>query len=99
MARKKGHGGGGGGGHDGAGGMRWLLTYADMITLLLALFVMLFAMSTVDAAKFQAISAALSAAFGLPGNPALLNGGGSVGSKPIVFPTSQVQVTQIKNKL
>lgn len=30
-------------GHDGAGGMRWLLTYSDMITLLLALFIVLFA--------------------------------------------------------
>jgi chemotaxis protein MotB len=98
MARKK-HGGGGGGGHDGAGGMRWLLTYADMITLLLALFVMLFAMSAVDSAKFQSVAAALSAAFGMPGNPALLNGGGSVGSKPIVFPSSQLQVTRIKDKL
>ena len=31
-----------------AGMMRWLLTYADMITLLLALFVVLFAMSSIS---------------------------------------------------
>lgn len=31
---------------------RWLLTYADMITLLLALFVVLFAMSTINVKKF-----------------------------------------------
>jgi chemotaxis protein MotB len=79
--------------------MRWLLTYADMITLLLALFVMLYAMSSVDSAKFQSVAAALSATFGLQGNPALLNGGGSTGSKPIVFPASQLQLTTIKNKL
>ena len=31
---------------------RWLLTYSDMITLLLALFVVLFALSTINRAKF-----------------------------------------------
>jgi chemotaxis protein MotB len=35
-------------------GERWLLTYADMITLLLALFIVLFAMSTIDSVKFAA---------------------------------------------
>jgi chemotaxis protein MotB len=36
-----------------AGMMRWLLTYADMITLMLALFIILFAMSTISKVKFQ----------------------------------------------
>lgn len=31
---------------------RWLLTYSDMITLLLALFMILYSMSTIDAKKF-----------------------------------------------
>lgn len=36
-----------------SGGMeRWLLTYSDMITLLLALFIVLFAMSTINLRKF-----------------------------------------------
>ncbi|MBU0701339.1 OmpA family protein [bacterium] len=39
--KKKGGGAGGGGGHDTAGGLRWLLTYADMITLLLGVFIIL----------------------------------------------------------
>ncbi|MDI6781362.1 MAG: flagellar motor protein MotB [bacterium] len=39
--KKKGGAGGGGGGHDTAGGLRWLLTYADMITLLLGVFIIL----------------------------------------------------------
>src|SRR5574337_497975 len=34
--------------HDGSGGLRWLLTYADMITLLLAFFIILYASSRVD---------------------------------------------------
>jgi chemotaxis protein MotB len=35
---------------------RWLLTYADMITLLMAFFIMMFAMSQVDKAKFSAMA-------------------------------------------
>lgn len=42
---------------------RWLLTYSDMITLLLALFIMLYSISNVDAAKFKAFSAAFAKAF------------------------------------
>lgn len=34
----------------------WLLPYADLLTLLLALFIVLFAMSSVDAQKFQSMS-------------------------------------------
>ena len=82
-----------------AGMMRWLLTYADLITLLLAFFIIMYASSNVDQAKFQALSQAMSAAFGLTGNPALLNGGGTEGAKPIVFPASQLQLTELKNKL
>ena len=37
-----------GNGHDGGGGLRWLLTYADMITLLLAFFIILYASSRVE---------------------------------------------------
>lgn len=47
MARKK-KGHGGGGGHDATGGLRWLLTYADLITLLLALFIFLYSVSKVS---------------------------------------------------
>jgi|SRR5579872_1484815 len=36
-----------------AGMMRWLLTYADMITLMLALFIILFALESISSAKPQ----------------------------------------------
>ena len=39
---------------------RWLLTYADLITLLLAFFIVMYSMSRVDAKKFGAISSALT---------------------------------------
>ena len=42
---------------------RWLLTYADMITLLLALFVVLYAMSSINTSKFEALTHSLRDAF------------------------------------
>ncbi|MCP4633253.1 MAG: OmpA family protein [candidate division Zixibacteria bacterium] len=39
---------------------RWLLTYADLITLLLAFFIVLYSMSRIDAAKFNTMSEALN---------------------------------------
>ena len=45
--------GGGGGGHDGGGGLRWLLTYADMITLLLVFFIIMFVISDTNSKKFE----------------------------------------------
>ena len=44
-------------------GERWLLTYADMITLLLALFIVLFAISTVNQKKFLALALGLKESF------------------------------------
>ena len=45
---------------------RWLLTYADLITLLLGLFVILYAMSKIDAGKYAEIVSALDGVFGSP---------------------------------
>ena len=42
---------------------RWLLTYADMITLLMALFIVMYAISTTDIRKFAALAQSVSAAF------------------------------------
>ncbi|MDD4571191.1 MAG: flagellar motor protein MotB [Clostridia bacterium] len=42
---------------------RWLLTYSDLITLLLALFIILYTMSTIDMVKLQKLSNALNEAF------------------------------------
>jgi chemotaxis protein MotB len=42
---------------------RWLLTYADLITLLMVFFVLLFAMSNTDAKKFQELAGSLRRAF------------------------------------
>ena len=71
--------GGGGGGHDGPD-ERWLLTYADMITLLMALFIVMFSISSVNTSKFDALQRSLKEAFSgnvLPGGEAVIQTGGS----------------------
>src|SRR5438270_154167 len=58
---------------------RWLLTYADMITLLMALFMVLFSISAVNKAKLQSLQQSLQNAFSgqiLPGGTAIRNDGG-----------------------
>ncbi|MGC5777057.1 flagellar motor protein MotB [Paenibacillus pabuli] len=56
----------------------WLLPYSDLMTLLLALFITLFSMSSIDAAKFEEMSQALSSA---------LNGGSGVLDHSSMNPT------------
>lgn len=46
--------------------MRWLLTYADLITLLMAFFIVMYAMSSVDVGKYRALAHSLRGA--LAGN-------------------------------
>src|ERR1700710_2477296 len=49
---------------------RWLLTYADMITLLMALFMVLFSITSVNKSKLEILSKTLQEAFSgkvLPG--------------------------------
>ncbi len=58
MARKK-AGGHGGGGHG------WFVTFADLMGLLVAFFVMLVAFSTQDSAKMQMVAGSMREAFGV----------------------------------
>jgi len=64
-----------GGAHNEEGNSeRWLLTYADMITLLMALFMVLFSISSVNISKYQTLQESLKAAFSgniLPGGKAI----------------------------
>lgn len=45
--------------HDNGGPLRWLLTYADMITLLMAFFIMMYSISVLDVEKFRLAAASL----------------------------------------
>ena len=47
------------------GAPAWTATFGDLMNLLLCFFVLLFSMSSVDAAKFEAIAASFSSAFGI----------------------------------
>jgi chemotaxis protein MotB len=72
MARRKGHG------EVPENEERWLLTYADMITLLMALFMVLFSISSVNISKYQVLQQSLKAAFSgsvLSGGKAILRTG------------------------
>ena len=45
---------------------RWLISYADFITLLFAFFVVMYAVSSVNEGKYRVLSRSLEAAFGSP---------------------------------
>lgn len=64
------------GGEEG-GAERWLVTYADMLTLLLVLFIVLFSISVVNTSKFIALKTSLASAFG-SGQQSILDGGTSI---------------------
>ncbi len=69
---------------DGHGNLdRWLLTYADMITLLTAFFLMLYSMSVMSKGKFQQVAAAVRTEFGgKNGKTGASNGSGYNGVLP-----------------
>lgn len=50
----------------------WLIPYADLLTLLLALFIVLFASSQVDQKKFEQLAQSFNAAFNSSGNSAAI---------------------------
>ncbi|HEX3690100.1 MAG TPA: flagellar motor protein MotB [Solirubrobacteraceae bacterium] len=57
---------------------RWLLTYADMLTLMFALFMVLYSISSVNISKYQSLQQSLKAAFSgsvLSGGKAILQSG------------------------
>ena len=80
MARRGGRGGRGRHAHAVAheNEERWLLTYADMITLLMALFMVLFSISSVNISKYQTLQQSLKSAFSgsiLTGGKAIMQSG------------------------
>ena len=75
--------------------MRWLLTYADMITLLLALFIILFSISTINKVKLQRLVHDISGGFNsidAINNPP--NGGGLEKAQPSKELQQEQQIIQ-----
>lgn len=83
--------------HEG-GAERWMVSYADMITLLLVLFIVLFAMSSLDQTKYDEFKDGLMSGFGqsvLSGSvPAATPSQGSDASSPINTAFSGLSQTQ-----
>ncbi|WP_240916074.1 flagellar motor protein MotB [Sanguibacter sp. HDW7] len=55
---------------------RWLVSYSDMMTVLMALFLVMYAIGQVDAGKFEALKSSLSRGFGHTGDVVLVGGTG-----------------------
>jgi chemotaxis protein MotB len=90
MAGRKKRGGGTEGEHENS--ERWLLTYADMITLLVAFFIMLYSMSVMNQAKFQQLAISVRSGFGasaMNGVPTVFSRGGGQDSTPALLTSSK----------
>lgn len=84
------------------GDERWLITYADMITLLLVLFIIMYATANTDLEKFKALAEAISEGFGATSEGRTGQGGGGAsiifdtsggGTSPVeLFPEKQVPI-------
>ena len=85
-----------GGGHDAAGMMRWLLTYADMITLLMAFFIMMYSMSVLNQQKFRQAAESLRSEFG-PQRPEATSG--DAGLMPDVSLALEKDVQSVEDRL
>jgi chemotaxis protein MotB len=78
--------------------MRWLLTYADMITLLLLFFILLYTISSLNVGKYKQISSVLSSVFA-SGNFGLLFDRGNTGAvdESSIVPNQPAQINKIQN--
>jgi chemotaxis protein MotB len=76
---------------------RWLLTYADLITLLLAFFIMMYTFSKQDVQKYEEVSAHLKVIFS--GGSGLLQQGKAAAATPLELPSKTNSTDAIKEKL
>jgi len=79
------------------GSDRYLITYADLITLLLGLFVILYAASQVDKTKFSELSAALAQYFNPKTGKILEKGEGELTGGKGVLPAPEFSVNKEKS--
>jgi chemotaxis protein MotB len=82
---------------------RWLVTYADMLTLLMVLFIVMFAMSQVDEKKYNALKNGLSEGFGasssfMKGSDSILEGHLEEAANPQLDATQIFQELSPKNQ-
>lgn len=88
-------------GSDEPGAPLWMVTYSDMVTLILTFFVLLFSFSSLDVQRFYALLSALQGSWGILDRGAAvdptrtLDAGSLEADIPLqsLFPTSQVEET------
>lgn len=91
---------------------RWLLTYSDLMNLLLILFILLYTMANIDSEKYQRVASSLRHAFGNysaenvigsnGGSPDILDLGGTMGTgTDAVVPTDteKQQMEAVQNEV
>jgi chemotaxis protein MotB len=89
---------------------RWLLTYSDLITLLMIFFIVLYSISKVDAEKFKAVAESLNVSMGsgssaqmnindIPGGYSILNPSGEADSNATDDHKEIMSIEAIKQKI
>lgn len=79
---------------------RWLVSYSDMLTVLVGLFIVLYAISQVDQDKFNALAASLNAGFGGSGTSVMENGSSIMVEQGAVAPViSPLDATNLATAL
>ncbi|WP_326513325.1 flagellar motor protein MotB [Clostridium intestinale] len=73
----------------------WLIPYSDMMTLLLALFIVMFAMSKVDQDKFKSISRGFNSVFS--GGNGIMDGSGSPASIEEIVTNETMEENQMND--
>jgi chemotaxis protein MotB len=77
---------------------RWLLTYADLITLLMIFFIVMYSMSAVDKNKFQVVAEQLGVVFG-DGQVILIKDSGAGGLLKDIPYNPKVELDETQKKL
>lgn len=82
MSRKK--------GNAAAGSPGWIVTFADLMSLMLTFFVLLLSMSTTDVVKYKQALTSIQQAFGDPMNGYLTGTGAIIGDKGLELPKPDI---------
>jgi chemotaxis protein MotB len=86
----------GGGGHEEEGhSERWMVTYADMLTLLLVLFIVLYAIGSVNTSRYTELKSSLAGAFNSGPTPGLNEGAGLLSGGQLSPPPQEIMPKQI----
>lgn len=78
----------------GDSGSGWIVTFADLMSLLLTFFILLLSFSEMDAAKYEKMAMALATSFG----PSVIDGSGNVGGSIIFADMPEVIPPQEKTQ-